>query len=313
VVSIVLGGLAFETPPSEVPATPAEPNAAFELFGNREAAMKNPDLLVVKMAMVFNESVRGLAPGAPVDFRGIDIGAVTAIKAELNEAAKRVDIVVEFNLYPARLRARSVTQRAALNEKERAAMIDGMVAHGLRAQLRTGNLLTGQLYVALEFIPGAAPKKILWTAQPPEFPTTPGALEDLRTSATSIAKKLDKVDFEGISADLRQTLTSATKMMKGLDGTIAELTPELKTMITDAKAALVSAERTLGTANSALAVDSPTLQDARAMMLEISRTAQTFRVLADYLERHPEALISGKKPGEGNAPKPEDSNKGDKK
>jgi paraquat-inducible protein B len=257
--------------------------------------------------MTFNESVRGLAPGATIDFRGIDIGVVTAIKAEINEATKRINIVVELNLYPGRLRTRAVIERPVLSAKERAAMMDSMVAHGLRGQLRTGNLLTGQLYIALDFIPGAAPAKINWSANPPDMPTTPGSLEDLRTSATSIAKKLDKVDFEGISADLKETLKSTTKMMQGLDTTIVDLSPEMKAMITDARNALVSADR-------ALAPDSPILQDTQATMYEISRAAQAFRVLADYLERHPEALLSGKKADDKkDAGKPEDGKKGEKK
>jgi paraquat-inducible protein B len=307
VVSIVLGGLAFETPAGDTAAGPAEPNAVFELFPHRDAAMKNPDSLVIKMAMAFNESVRGLAVGAPIDFRGLDIGAVTGIKAELNETSRRINIVVELDLYPARLRTRSVTARAELSAKERIAMMDGMVAHGLRAQLRTGNLLTGQLYIALDFFPGVAPAKISWTAKPPELPTTAGSLEDLRTSATSIAKKLDKVDFEGISTDLKETLVSTTKMMKQLDADLAELTPEMRSMMVDARRALVSADRVL-------AVDSPTLQDARDAMREIGRAAAAFRVLADYLEQHPEALVSGKKQDDKqDGSRQEESKKGEKK
>jgi paraquat-inducible protein B len=257
--------------------------------------------------MTFNESVRGLAPGAPIDFRGIELGVVTAIKAEINEASKRINIVVELNLYPARLRTRAVVERAVLSAKERIAMMDAMVAHGLRGQLRTGNLLTGQLYIALDFIPGSAPAKITWGTIPPDMPTTPGSLEDLRSSATSIAKKLDKVDYEGISADLKETLKSTTKMMQGLDTTVTGLSPEIKALIADARNALVAAE-------GALAPDSPVLQDTRATMYEISRAAQAFRVLADYLERHPEALISGKKADDRkDAARPDDSKKGEKK
>ena len=313
-VSIVLGGLAFQTPATSEALPPAEPNAAFELYPSREAAMKTPDLLVVKMTMTFHESVRGLQVGAPIDFLGIEIGAVTAIKAQLNDASKRIEIVVEVDIYPGRLRDREVVARSELSAKERAAKLDEMVAHGLRAQLRTGNLLTGQLYIALQFAHDAPKAKINWAAKPPDFPTVPGSIEDFKSSITSVARKLDKVDFEGISTDLKQTLESTTKMMKGLDTTIADLTPELKTMIAEANAALVSAERTLGIANNTLAVDSPTLQDARAMMLEISRTAQAFRALADYLERHPEALISGKKADDKkDATKPEDGKQGEKK
>jgi paraquat-inducible protein B len=288
VVSVVVGGLAFETPPTSEIMPPAETNASFELFANRDDAMKNPDRLAKKAVMVFNESVRGLAVGAPVDFRGIDIGTVTAIKVEINPADQHINIVVEVDLYPARLRTRALKAQAALTGKERTAFINGMIARGLRAQLRTGNLLTGQLYVALDFIRDAPPAKLRSVGALLEIPTMPGSIEDLKASITSVAKKLDKVDYEGISADLKDTLKSTTKMMKGLDASLADLTPETKAVIAEARRALAAADR-------AIAPESPLLQDTRAMMMEISRAAQAFRVLADYLERHPEALISGKK------------------
>ena len=288
-VSIVLGGLAFETPVTSEVVPPAEPKAAFELFKNRDGAMKNPDLIVDSYVMVFNESVRGLTPGAPVDFRGIVVGEVVSIKSRFDPVKGAISLPVEIKYYPERFSSREdsgpKTGRVAKDPKATANM---MVARGLRGQLRTGNLLTGQLYIALDFFPGAHKAQMDWTTTPPEFPTTQGSLEDLRNSATSIMKKIDKMDFEGIGTDLQSTLKSTTKMMKGLDASIADLTPETKTAMVEARRALASADRML-------ASDSPTMQDAREMMREIARAAQAFRILADYLEQHPEALISGKK------------------
>ncbi len=163
-----------------------------------------------------------------------------------------------------------------------------LVSRGLRAQVRTGNLLTGQLYIALDFFPNAPKAQVNWNAKIPELPTTPGTLEDLKASIASVAKKLDQVDFAGISADLKETLKSTTKTMQGLDTSVADLTPETRAVIAEARRALVAAEQ-------AIAPGSPLLQDTGAMMSEIARAARAFRILADYLEQHPEALISGKK------------------
>ncbi len=304
-VSIVIGGLAFETPAGSEVLPPAGPDLPFELFNSREEALKNPDTLIMKAIMVFNESVRGLTVGAPVDFRGIDIGTVTAIKVEINEANQRVNVAVEVDLYPERLRAGETRQRTALSDKQRLAVLNGMISRGLRAQLRSGNLVTGQLYVALDFVRDPPEAKLRSIGSMVEIPTMPGSLEDLKASITSVARKLEKIDYEGISTDLRNTLNSTTRMVKGLETTVADIAPEAKAVIAEAQRAMAAAER-------AIAPDSPILQDTRAMTMEVSRAAQAIRLLADYLERHPEALVSGKKADEPTNPaKQNDERKGE--
>lgn len=300
VVSILIGGLAFETPVSTEELPQAAAGTNYDLFQSRVEALKNPETLVMKSAMVFNESIRGLQVGAPIDFRGIEIGTVTGLKVEMNDTDHRIDMVVEADIYPARLRARSVKQRAQADEAGRAAFLKGMIARGMRAQLRTGNLLTGQLYVALDFFPDA--NKV--TPHPyitvPEFPTMPSSVREIQNTIASIATKIQSFPLEKIGVDLQDTLKSATKMMNRLD---SDLTPEAKEMLVDARKALGSVDRVLKP-------DSPMATDAREAMREIARAAAAFRVLADYLERHPEALVTGKKPDEGTTTKPDESTKG---
>jgi paraquat-inducible protein B len=103
-------------------------------------------------------------------------------------------------------------------------LLERLVARGLRGQLRTGNLLTGQLYVALDFFPNAAPAKLDMTADVPEVPTVPNSLDELQTQIASIARKLDKVPFEEIGKNLRDTLKSVDVLMKQLDG---QVVPEM--------------------------------------------------------------------------------------
>ena len=123
-----------------------------------------------------------------------------------------------------------------------------------------------------------------WDKNPPEMPTVPGGLQSLQDSITALVAKLNKIPFEGIGNDLRQTLQTAQTLLRTLDTGVA---PE-------ARATLVAAHKALDAANQTLQPDSAITQSTVDTMRELSRTAASFRALADYLERHPEALIRGK-------------------
>ena len=153
--------------------------------------------------MVFDESVRGLKEGAPVEFRGIPVGEVNEISTRYGDTRERIQIYVNITLYPDRLRRMS-DRKEAFNLQERRANMDRLVAAGLRAQLRTGNLLTGQSYVALDFVDGAPPARVAWNITPPELPTTKGELQELQSTLISVARKLDALPYAQIATDLRQ-------------------------------------------------------------------------------------------------------------
>jgi paraquat-inducible protein B len=234
---------------------------------------------------VFRESVRGLLPGAPVDFRGVPIGEVVDVGLEIDPASHTVVSPVEINIYPQRLHWR-LRGRTGPDRKH---LIDDMVAHGLRAQLNTGNLLTGQRFVGFDFFPHPAPARVDWAGSPAVLPTTPGNLRELQVALNSIVTKLDQLPVQQIGKDLHQTLTTVNTMLQRID---TEVTPE-------ARDALAQARKALGSVDKLLSTTTPPLQqDARDAMRELARAAQSFRVLADYLERHPEALIHGKKEDE---------------
>src|SRR5437667_402319 len=255
----------------------------FTLFSDRAQAMRLPDTTVKSWAIVFDESLRGLEPGSPVDFRGVLLGEVKEIGVQYNPVGKQIQMRVEVLIFRDRLISRM--KMMAPEAKDPKAFVDTLVVHGLRAQLRTGNLLTGQLYVAMDFFPTAKPATIDSTKEPPELATMPGGLQELQASVTGLARKLQKIPFEQIGADVHQVLQSADKLVNRLD---AEVAPE-------ARATLAEARKTLGTAERTLNRDAPLQVDARQALREISRAAQALRALSDYLERHPESLIRGKK------------------
>ena len=285
-VSILIGGLAFESPPDAADISEAAANSEFRLFNDRAEAMKRHDRIVDKYVFNFKESVRGLTVGAPVDFRGIVVGEVSAIYTRYDPVKKEFSIPVEVRLYPERFTSRyeSGTQGGGRVAEDRRKFAEWLVQNGFRGQLRTGNLLTGQLYIALDFFPNAPKATMDSNATPPAMPTAPGGLQSLQDSVTALVAKLNKIPFEGIGKDVRQTLQSADTLLKSLDNSV----------VPEARATLVAAREALNSTNRTLQPDSAIAQSTRETMHELSRTAAAFRTLAEYLERHPEALIRGK-------------------
>lgn len=105
-VSIMIGGIAFETPVDSLDQQVAATDAPFTLFHDRAEAMKRHDRIVEKYLVNFTESVRGLVVGAPVDFRGVTVGEVTGIYTRFDRETRKFSIPVEFNLYPERFTSR---------------------------------------------------------------------------------------------------------------------------------------------------------------------------------------------------------------
>jgi paraquat-inducible protein B len=289
-VSILLGGIAFQTLDEHGPPAPIDPNEAFTLFANRDDAMKHRDNISTAYTMVFVESVRGLTVGAPVDFRGVVIGEVTAINVEFDKSNREINMLVEVRIYPERLRSRAVNAKERDPRNARYYM-DQMVEGGLRAQLRSGNMLTGQLYVSLEFFPSAPKARIDWGKNPPTMPTTPSSLVELQATLTRIMGKLEKLPVDELVGEVRQALQSLDATIKSADQLIKRIDTQV---VPEAQATLVEARKAMGAAKQTLSADAPLQQDLREALREMARAAQSLRVLTDYLDRHPESLIRGK-------------------
>ena len=287
--TILLGGIAFRAPEDAMGPAATE-NASFALAQDESTAMKEPDGPSQTLLMYFNQSLRGLAPGAPVDFRGVVIGEVKSIGVEFDRAEREFRMPVLVQVYPDRLRRRAGESgtESRFSQQER---LRFLAEKGLRAQLRNGNLLTGQVYVALDFFPKAPLAKIDLSKNPIELPTVPNSLDEIQSQVQEIATKLNKVPYEQIAADLRTTLATLNKTLTAAEQTVKrinnDVTPELAAAMKDVRKTVNTAERTL-------ADDSPLQQDMRQTLQELTRAAGSVRVLTDYLERHPESLLRGK-------------------
>jgi len=269
-LSILIGGIAFETPVKDPVLPPADANAVFTLYHDRTEAFRPPPRDPHSYELVFTQSVRGLAAGAPVEFRGIRIGEVSDIVARIDAKSFDFSVAVTVLLDPERLGVKvPEVGDAAERERMRRKMVDALIARGVRAQLRSGSLLTGSLFVALDFFPNAPPAKMDWAQKPVQLPTVPGQVEAIEDRLADILKKVDQIPFAAIGKDLRKAIVD-------LDST------------------LVSARGTLDNANKMIEPNSVLGQELENTLGEVSGAARSLRLLADYLERHPEALLRGK-------------------
>ncbi len=158
--AVLIGGIAFQTAPGEVLGAPAPDDYSFGLATSRSDAMRVPDGQPVTIVFNFNQSLRGLSPGASLDFRGVEVGEVQSIGLDYDEATQRFKMPITVLLYPNRLGPHFAARIRDASPTQNGALLASLVQHGLRAQLRTGNLLTGQLYIALDYFPKAAPAKL---------------------------------------------------------------------------------------------------------------------------------------------------------
>jgi paraquat-inducible protein B len=292
VVSILIGGLAFETPAGSGALPEADADTVFPLYPNREAAMKQPDREMLVFTMYFQESLRGLTVGSPLEVNSVTLGEVKGIKVEFDEQRKQFRFPVDVAIFPGRLRAMMRQGVADPTPAEQKARLDTLISSGLRAQLKTGSLLTGQMYIAMDFFPKAAPGKIDWTKNPPVFPTEPGTLVELQATLMNISKKIENMPLEQIGGDLRTALKSLNRTLASADQAVKRMD---KDVAPAAKSALEDARRMLNRAEQTLASDAPLQQDMRTSLRELSKAAQSLRELTDLLERQPESLIRGKK------------------
>lgn len=288
--TVLAGGVAFQDPPGPHDSTPAPEDSTYTLFGDQAAAMAPPDGTPRYIRMRFEQSVRGLAVDAPVEFLGINIGRVVSVRLDYDERTQRFPVLVGAVIYPQRLGAAydklEALAKAHGENADLPQLMGRLVEHGLRAQARTGNLLTGQLYVALDFIPKTPKVAFDPAAKPLTIPTVPGSFDKLQEQMAGIVDKLAKVPFDSIGQNLDRSLA-------GLDRTLKQVNGQTLPALGDT---LHGVQRTMGTANEALAGDSPLQQNLGATLEQLQRMARSLRVLTDYLGGHPDALIRGRRP-----------------
>lgn len=284
-VSVVAGGVAFDSVDPQ-DRERAEPDSRFELASTRTLALAEPDGTPFPVEFRFYQSVRGLSVGAPIDFRGLELGNVTDIDLELDRENKQFFALVKANLYPRRFGV-LYDRLIALDrdhENPAQALVAPLVQHGLRAQLRTGNLLTGQQFIALDFFPDSPSVDFDPNKNPLMLPTVAGSFDRIQQQVSSIVTKLDAMPFDEIATEFKDTLAATTALLKRVD---SQATPQ-------AVQVLKTAEQTLRQLNKLLSPDSALTGNIEGSLRDIGQAAKSLRALADYIQANPSTLLRGR-------------------
>jgi len=301
-VALIAGGLAFDTPPLATPAEPAAANTVFTLYSDQPTAMKQPDPVARHYVLYFTETLRGLSVGAPVTILGLPAGEVTGVGLDIDPATQSLRGRVEIVTFPERIVARLHVEQTAAGEalarstEQRRAFFGRMVEQqGMRAQLRSGNLLTGQLFVAFDFFPDAPKTIIDWSQEPTELPAVPSTATDLEAKLTSIIGKLDKLPYDAIGDELKKVLSTADQVLKDADKAVnhidADLIPELKTISVELQKVLGTADQMLKGADKAVNhLDADVTPELKMTLEDLRRATGT----ADRVLKDTDATLLGK-------------------
>lgn len=311
VASMLAGGVAFEQPEGSPRDPPAAGGSAFTLFADRKTALAPDFGTAMPVRLVFDGSLRGLSVGAPIDFLGQEIGQVRDTSLTFDAGRQRYAVQVLADLYPARL-AQLRAQRSGAAASSDLALLQRLVDNGLRAQLRTGNLITGQLFIAMDFHPKARAEPLVVRGGLPTLPTVPGALLELQSQVGEIVAKVARVPFDEIGSALADALRQADSTMKDLSPearkalgetqrtlgaareAIAQLAPEAQRTLVEVQRAVTSLQQAIDRLDRNLLDEhGPTQQELAQSLAEVQRAAQSLRQLGDLLQRHPESLLRG--------------------
>jgi paraquat-inducible protein B len=306
-VSLLLGGLAFDNAAASEGQPAAAEGAAFTLYGDEATAMRQPDPDERRYVLYFDEPLQGVAAGSPVTFLGIACGEVTSVGFAYDRKSGRLRGRVETTFSPDRLLERLPTGEAAQLQEiqhdraKRMAFLRTMVMRdGLRAQLRSASLVTGQRYVAFDYVPHAPPVTLNWNQEPLELPVVRGAFPAIEDKLTALLDKIDALPLEAVAGDARDVMREARLTLasvRNLSGDLDEKgLPRFLSAVEDVRGALASAQRVLDGASATLVgPDAPGQRELRSALQEVARAARSLRVMSDSIERQPQSLLWGRK------------------
>lgn len=312
--SLLFGGIAFDTPGPPDAGVEDISGLVFSLHEDLKSIQDQSYASKLRFVMFFEDSVRGLNVGAPVEFKGIKVGSVIDVRLEHDEKNSAFRIPVLIEIEPER-----IAERGALMKRSPLDAFQMLIKRGLRARLQTGSLLTGQLYVDLDMHPKTALRLVATGRSEPELPTIQGNVEQMTVTMRGVLEKLDKVDFASIGKELEGTLKGANAFANGkeIDGSLTDLSAALVSMrsilkkvdaraepltenldkaLIAARGALEKSQTTMNLVDGVLDPESPSHDALMRLTRELATTARSIRTLVDMLERNPQSLILGKKP-----------------
>jgi paraquat-inducible protein B len=313
--ALLLGGIAFETPTAAGKSPPSGENQTFTLYADKSAADSASFRRRIQLLGYFDGSVSGLGPGSPVSFRGLRIGQVVSVNLQYDPKSDSIRTPVRFEVEPERIADIDMAEsRGTL------ANIQTLVKRGMRAQLQSVNLITGQMGIAFDFFPDAPPAEVQSESDVIVIPTQPGQFTDITRQVGELMTKLNSMPFSEIGQNLNETLAGLSATTNGPElkrtlQTLDETVGAAHTLVTQLNAGVAPAMKRLpeiaaslqdtvnrasklvGSADTGYGDNSKFKRSLDQLLLQLSDTARSVRILSDLLARHPEALIRGRTDG----------------
>ncbi len=309
--AILSGGIAFETPHLRGEAPESAPDTHFTLYDNKADADAAGFNRKIPFVTYFTSSVSGLSRGSPVQVFGIQIGTVTDVHLILDDATAAIHARVSYELQPDRVFPSQQVNR----DSDPAIVVQALVRKGMRAVLESSSLLTGQKAISLAFVPDAPPQDVSKEGDSLVMPSQGGGLDNITSSLSDISTKLDRIPFDEIGRNLNsalaavsrtisgpdmknalqklsQTLTDVQHLVRHTDQNLSPVLQRLPKISADLQQAVARANAALG--EGGYGGNSDFQRGVARVLDQVNEAARSIRLLVDFLDRHPEALIRGR-------------------
>ena len=292
--AILAGGIAFDTGTGPQKSEPSPDRSAFPLYPNLAAAEEAGYSQRIKLVTYIEGSVRGLALNAPVELYGIQVGSVTGIQLDVAGNGSSSRVVVHMEVQPERFQ--EVTNRTVADALP---VTQTLVRRGMRAQVRTANFVTGQMLIAFDFQPDAKAADVKQVGEEIVVPSVSGGLDSLTNSLAQVANKLEQLPLDQIGGELTSTLRGISGLVNGpeIRQTLQSVSAASKELPGISHAITQTADRSgklLVSVDAGYGEGSEFRREIDRLMAQITETARSVRLLTNYLNEHPEALIRGR-------------------
>ncbi len=306
--TLVFGGVSFGVPPGIDAGQPVEDGRIFNLFKSEDDATQSTFNPSMRFVLLFDQSVRNLAKGAPVEFRGISIGRVADISFDYlqsNEDDSRIPVLVEID--PSLLRREAAEKMG----KPDAEFLKEAVGKGLRAVLKTGSLLTGARYVDVDYYKDADPATYGMVGEFPSIPTISSGFDQLETKLTSIMDKIQALPIDETMEKIGKAADEAATTIAEARGTLKELqeaaasarktldSAEFARLPADVRTALAAVEKSV----SSVGPDGAVQGDLLRTLDELRATLRSLKTLTNTVEDKPNSLLFGRETSGNPVPK----------
>lgn len=287
------GGVTFGVPEDLPMGRPVEANASFSLYADEDTAREGTFNRYLEYVLLVDETVRGLSKGAPVEFRGVRMGTVAAVPwnftAPQPDSRARFAIPVLIRIEPQRLGI----ENTDIDLEEWEARFKRMFSLGLRASLKSGSLLTGALFVDLNFQRDPADEYIAETFSDRDvFPTVAGGFAQIQAQVTSLLEKLNSLDVEPLLVGLDRNLQASESMLNEFREVSTSLNqllndPETQALGSNLNATLEELRSTL----QGVSPSSPAYQELTTAIERLDRLMRDLQPLTRTLNENPRALL----------------------